>query len=202
MLFRKKPSFNENDLPAVIAACLAGEAKAQECLVKMFLGYARSVCYPYVSNKEEAEEIINDAFLKVFTNLHKYDHSRAFKAWFKSILINTAIDQYRKNAKQVQAISIEKVDIAYDEVDILSKISAEEILTLVQQLPPAYRLVFNLYVIEGYNHREIAEMINIQEGTSKSNLRDARQKLQSMILKSHPQLYFAYSLKSNKINEN
>jgi RNA polymerase sigma-70 factor (ECF subfamily) len=201
-MFRKKPSFNENDLEGIIAACLLNNQPAQRAFIHMFLSYARTVCFPYVSNKEAAAEVINDGFLKVFNNLHKYDHSRPFKVWFKSILINTAIDHYRKNVKQLYRVNIDYIDIVDDDADIISKISADEILSLVQKLPPAYRLVFNLYVLEGYTHREIAEMLNIGEGTSKSNLRDARKKLQSMIRQNYPHLYFAYSLKIDKINEN
>lgn len=201
-MFRKKTFFNENDLQSIITACLVNNTQAQKALISMFLSYAKNVCFPYVSNKEEAEEVINDGFLKVFNNLDKYDHSRPFKAWFKSILINTAIDYYRKNMKNVQQVNIDYVDVEYAGTDIISKISADEILALVQKLPTSYRLVFNLYIIEGYSHREIAGMLNIGEGTSKSNLRDARKKLQSMILESRPNLYLAHSLKANKINEN
>ena len=201
-MFRKKPSFNENDLESIVSACLQNNQQAQRALINMFLSYARNICFPYVSNKQEAEEVINDGFLKVFNNLHIYDHSRPFKVWLKAIFINTAIDHYRKNAKHLYHVNIDYIDIVYDEVDIISKISADEILSLVQKLPPAYRLVFNLYVIEGYTHRDIAEMLNIGEGTSKSNLRDARKKLRSMIQENHPHLYLAYSLNTNKINEN
>jgi len=201
-MFRKKSFFNENDLQSIIVACLDGNSQAQKALINMFLSYARTVCFPYVSNKEEAEEVINDGFLKILNNLHKYDHSRPFKAWFKSIFINTAIDHYRRTSKNNHQVNIDYVEVEYDGVDIVSKISADEILALVQKLPASYRLVFNLYVIEGYTHREIAEILNIKEGTSKSNLQDARRKLQSMILESHPHLYLAHALKANKINEN
>ena len=168
----------------------------------MFLSYARNICFPYVSNKEEAEEVINDGFLKIFNNLSKYDHSRPFKSWFKSIFINTAIDHYRKNINNLHPLSLDYIDLADEEADIINKISADEILLLIQKLPPAYRMVFNLYVIEGYTHREISDMLNIGIGTSKSNLRDARKKLQNAILENHPHLYLAYSLKPSKINEN
>ena len=201
-MFRKKTFFNENDLQSIIAACLAGSQQAQKALINMFLSYARNVCYPYVSNKEEAEEVINDGFLKIFTHLEKYDHSRPFKVWFKSILIHTAIDHYRKSIKNLQQVNIDYIEVVNDSADVISKISADEILAMVQKLPASYRLVFNLYAIEGYTHREIAEILNIKEGTSKSNLQDARRKLQSMIQENHPHLYLAHALKTNKLNEN
>ena len=202
MFFRKKQPFDKNDPLSIISACIAGDQTAQKALITTFLSYAKTVCYPYVANKQEAEEVINDGFLKVFNNLNKYDHARPFKSWFKSILINTAIDHYRKNVNQLRQVNIDYANLSYEDSGIISKISADEILQLVQKLPPTYRMVFNLYVIEGYNHREIAELLNIKEGTSKSNLQDARKKLQSMIQENHPHLYLAYALKTNKINEN
>jgi RNA polymerase sigma-70 factor (ECF subfamily) len=201
MFFRKTP-FDENDLQSIIAACLSGSQSAQKALIKFFLTYARHICLPYVASKEEAEEVVNDCFLKVFTHLNKYDHTRPFKAWFKSILINTAIDYYRKNAKSRYHVEVDDSLQLQDESDVISKMSADEILALVQKLPVSYRLVFNLYVLEGYTHREIAEMLGIKEGTSKSNLQDARRKLQAMIAESHPHLFLAYSLKTSRFNEN
>jgi RNA polymerase sigma-70 factor (ECF subfamily) len=156
----------------------------------------------YTSSNEEAEEVLNDGYLKVFNNLAKYDHALPFKAWLRTIIVNTAVDHYRKHSKYAQQVDIEEVEITDLSVDVISKISAEEILNLVQQLSPAYRMVFTLYVIDGYNHREIAEMLGIKEGTSKSNLQDARKKLQMMIKNAFPHLYLAYALKINKINEN
>lgn len=201
MFFRKTP-FNENDLQSIIMACLSGNSSAQKALIKMFFSYAKHVCMPYVSCKEEAEEVINDCFLKVFTHLNKFDHSRPFKAWFKSILINTAIDHYRKNNQPKYLVDVDQAFDLQDGTDILGKISADEIIALIQKLPPSYRMVFNLYVIDGYTHREIAEMLGIGEGTSKSNLRDARRKLQVMIAESQPHLFLAYSLKNSRFHEN
>lgn len=166
------------------------------------MGYSKTIAIRYAANTEETEEIINDAFLKVFNNIKKYDYSQPFKAWLRTIVVNTAIDYYRKNKKYAQQVTIDEIDMPTMDVDIISKLSANEILKLVQALSPAYRMVFSLYVIEGYNHREIAEMLGIKEGTSKSNLQDARKKLQAMILSNYPHLYMIYSLKNNKINEN
>jgi RNA polymerase sigma-70 factor (ECF subfamily) len=156
----------------------------------------------YVTNKEESEEILNDVFLKVFNNLHKYDQTQPFKAWLRTIVVHTAIDYYRKAQKYQLQIDIDEVDAVDFNPDIISKISAEEILALIQKLPPAYRMVFTLYVVEGYNHREIADLLNIKEGTSKSNLQDARKKLQKMILVAYPYLYYTYELRNLRINDN
>lgn len=145
---------------------------------------------------------MNDGFLKVFNKLPRYDDTQPFKAWLRTIMINTAIDYYRKNQKYTLNTGIDNVEITDFSEDVISKIAADEILALVQKLPPAYRMVFTLYVIEGYNHREIAGLLGIKEGTSKSNLQDARRKLQIMIKKAYPHLHLAYAVKLNKHNEN
>ena len=175
---------------------------AQKALIKLFLGFVKSISLRYVTNREESEEILNDVFLKVFNNLHKYDPTQPFKAWLRTIVVHTAIDYYRKNQKYQLQIDIDEIDAVDFNPDIISKISSEEIMTMIQQLPPAYRMVFTLYVVEGYNHREIADLLNIKEGTSKSNLQDARKKLQKMILVAYPQLYYVYELRNLRINEN
>jgi len=194
--------FKSDDLKSIIDACLAGNRLAEKRLIKMYFGFVKSITLRYASNNMESEEIVNDTFLKIFNNLAKYDYSRAFQAWLRTIAVNTAIDYFRKNQKYVHQADIDDVEVTDMSVDIISKISAEEILALVQKLPPSYRTVFTLYVVEGYNHREIADMLGIKEGTSKSNLQDARKKLQNMIKVYHPHLHLAYGLKIDKFNEN
>ncbi|MEI8046573.1 MAG: RNA polymerase sigma factor [Bacteroidota bacterium] len=201
-LFREKKEFNPNEPESVIAACKRGDASAQRVLVKMYFGYVKSIALRYSSDNELAGEILNESFLKVFNNLHKYDDNQAFKGWLRTIVVNTAIDSYRKNKQLPQHENLDNVELADINEDALSSISAEEILTLVQQLSPVYRMVFSLYVIDGYSHKEIAEKLGIKEGTSKSNLQDARKKLQSMILKLSPNLYSAYELKTVPQDEN
>lgn len=203
LLFKKKTQFNEQDIRSVLDACKLGDPQAQRCLIRQFAGYAKTVSARYAANFEEAEEIVNDGFLKVFHNLNSYDPSQPFKAWFRRIVINTAIDYYRKNAKwQTQTSSLDGLEVADWSNDVLNEISSEEILHLIQQLPPAYRMVFTLFVIDGYSHKEIAAMLGIQEGTSKSNLRDARHKLQTMIKINHPHLYQIYHLPNKGLNAN
>ncbi len=187
----------------MLSACLARNQQAERTLITLFLGYAKSICIRYASSEQEAEEIINDGFLKVFSNLSKYDNAQSFRAWLRKIMVNTAIDYYRSNEKYRLNSTIDAGGEVTDfDPDVLTKISADEIMVLVQKLPPAYRMVFMLHVVEGYNHREIAERLGIQEGTSKSNLRDARLKLQQMIKIAHPELYDIYALRNRKINEN
>ena len=190
-------------MASVLSACAARDPQAEQTLIKLFLGYSKSICLRYASSAQEAEEIINDGFLKVFTNLHKYDNAQSFKAWLRKIMVNTAIDYYRSNEKyRLQSTIDAGNEVADFDPDVLAKISADEIMVLVTKLPAGYRIVFMLYVVEGFNHREIAERLGIQEGTSKSNLRDARVKLQNMIKSAHPELHDIYALRNRKINEN
>ena len=181
---------NEPQLQKMIEGCLAQRQDAQKGLFKLYYGYVKSICLRYAKNKEEADEMLNTAFLKIFQNLSKYDNNQVFKAWIRTIVVNTAIDYYRKEQKYAQNISIEYApEVAFDD-DILDTMAAEEILEYVQTLAASYRGVFMLYVVEGYNHREIGELLGISEGTSKSNLMVARNKLKKILLQQNPNLEF------------
>lgn len=202
MFFKKKPRFSEDDLASVIKACLAGDNRAQRSLIDQFLGYAKSICQRYAANALETDEMINEGFLKVFTHLDRYDTTQPFKAWLRTILVNTAVDYYRKQQKWAHQLSLDELEVIDWNDDVIGAISAQEILEMVQQLPPAYRMVFTMFVVEGYSHRDIADLLGIQEGTSKSNLRDARRKLQRMIKLYYPALYQQYTWPNKRFNEN
>lgn len=124
MFFRKKPNFTEDNLNSVITACLANDQHAQRTLIKLFFGFTKSVSWRYAINELEAEEIVNDGFLKVFNNLAKYDHTQPFKAWLRTIIVNTAIDYYRKNQKYACQVDIDDMEIIDLKEDIISKISS------------------------------------------------------------------------------
>ena len=190
-----RSDFNPDEPDSVIAACKRDDPKAQRALVKLYFGYVKSISLRYSSDKQDADDILNESFLKVFNNLNKYDENQAFKGWLRTIVVNTAIDHYRKNNLTPDYENLDNVHLADLNEDVISSISAEEILEMVRRLSPAYRIVFSLYVIDGYTHKEIAEKLGIKEGTSKSNLQVARRKMQSMILKLNPNLYAAYYLK-------
>jgi len=196
--------FIPDDPVSVIAACKRNNAQAQYALIKIFYGFVKGIAMRYSSDDQDADEISNDSFLKVFTNLNKYNDNQPFKAWLRTIVVNTAIDYFRKNKQRPIHTVYEEIDkqsvIELNE-EIISRISADEILSLVRQLSPAYQMVFSLYVIDGYSHKEIAAKLGIKEGTSKSNLQDARLKLQNMIKKLYPKLFSAYELKSLPRNE-
>ncbi|MDA0194149.1 MAG: sigma-70 family RNA polymerase sigma factor [Bacteroidetes bacterium] len=168
------------ELIDLLKRCEKGERKSQDDLYKQFYGYAMGVSLRYSQNRDEAVEILNLGFFKVLTQLNKYNRELSFKGWLRRIMINSAIDYYRRNKKH------QHLDVSYakdERVDFnaLDQLSEKEILGAIQQLPPSYKIVFNLHVIEGYKHEEIAEQLSISVGTSKSNLAVARNKLQKIL---------------------
>ena len=145
------------------------------------------ICSRYSRDREEAKEILNDGFMKVFTHINRYDVNRPFINWFSRILINTAINHYKKNLKHRHHQDLDMAKTLQNEDNILSGINYQEVLEMIQELPDAYRMVFNLHVIEGYKHEEIARQLGITVGTSKSNLFRAREHLK-VILKDYFEL--------------
>ena len=172
---------NENEIKRLIPGCLKKERTSQQALYKNCYTHAMGICLRYTSERAVALEILNSGFLKVFMNLEKYNEQIPFKAWIGRIMINNAIDHYRSGLKfaHLQPLT-EEHDVA-ELPAIESKINYHDLLKLIQYLPDAYRTVFNLFVIDGYNHPEIANMLRISVGTSKSNLFKARKKLQELI---------------------
>lgn len=137
----------------------------------------------YAKNREEAEDILLEGFLRVFTYIKKFQGTGSFEGWIRRIMINCALLRYRNKSQLYPVILDAERTGTTAEPDIFSKMDAKELLSIVQSLPAGYRLVFNLYVFEGYKHREIAEALGISEGTSKSNLSDARSILQKALMK-------------------
>ena len=139
------------------------------------------ICLRYSRSREEAIEVLNDGFFKIMTNLDKYSPELSFKGWLRRIMINTSIDHFRRNEKHYDSVDISYVKNEHLSPDVMGHLSEEVILKAIQELPPSYRMVFNLYCIEGYKHSEIAQKLNISEGTSKSNLNTARIKLKKTL---------------------
>lgn len=169
----------------IIKGCRKRRRESQKKLYKMFYAYGMSITLRYAESRNEAAEILNDAFMKVFKNIKSYDLERPFKPWLRRIIINTAINNYHRNKdhRQMDDVDVAGQNLSREE-QIISGISYDEIIEMVQQLTPAYRTVFNLYVIEGFKHKEIAEMLDIAEGTSKSNLSKAKKNLQAILEKN------------------
>jgi RNA polymerase sigma-70 factor (ECF subfamily) len=177
---------------SVLAGCLKGDRKSQELLYQQFYSYGMSICLRYTATREEASEVLNDSFMKVFQHLGQYDANKPFLGWFRRILINTAINYYKKHLKHHRVQDIDTAPPVPVTRDVISHLSYQEIIGLVQQLTPTYRTVFNLYVIDGYSHEEIARMLHISEGASKSNLSRARANLRNMLKKSHEEIHARY----------
>lgn len=154
---------------------------SQKELYKLYYGYALRICLRYAKNKDEAVEVVNDGFMKVFTHIDRYQVEQSFNSWLSTIMINTAIDHYRKRIKQLEMEELNEQHHVEDRENILSNINYEDLIKLVQKLSYAYRTVFNLFAIDGYTHEEIASLLHISVGASKSNLFKARENLKKML---------------------
>ncbi|MBD2703775.1 RNA polymerase sigma factor [Spirosoma sp. BT702] len=177
---------NASNIPALsdlLAGCLRNQRQSQELLYRQFYGYAMSVCLRYAPTRDGALEVLNDGFLKVFTRLDQYDPAQPFKGWLRRIMINAAVDHYRQEVKHHHQESVDFVEktVASEAADAYSQLAHEDLMALIQRLSPAYRLVFNLYVIDGFTHEEIASQLGISVGASKSNLARARENLRVLL---------------------
>lgn len=169
------------DLDKIVRDCAAGDVRAQEKLYRRLAPVMYGVCLRYARDAAEAEDNLQDGFVKVFTHIRDFRFQGSLEGWVRRIMINVSLEKYRK---QHLVNSVEDVGIYAGELhanDILEKISAGELTELIQQLPPRYRMVFNLYVMEGMNHQQISEEMGITTGTSKSNLARARELLQKKV---------------------
>ena len=171
---------NQN-LTNILAGCRKRNRKDQQALYKLFYGYGMSIGFRYAKNEAGAISILNDSFLKVFDRIDKFDTDRPFKPWLRQIVVNTSIDYVKKENKLLMHTDIDEVNDLSDREDILSRIGYKELIGMVQSLSLAYRTVFNMHVIDGFKHEEIANKLGITIGTSKSNLSKARQKLQLLV---------------------
>ncbi|MHC1731311.1 MAG: RNA polymerase sigma factor [Bacteroidales bacterium] len=175
---------HEHSDSELIRRCAGGEIRSQEVLYKRYFSYAMSVCIRYTRDENEAMELVNDSYMKVLGSLSDYDSSRPFKSWYGRILVNTAIDSYRKSVKHNAFLAVEGLTEAGEqEPDIEAELSANDILKLYSHLPAQYRLTFNLFEIEGYSHEEIGQMLGITASSSRSNLARAKKLLRELYSK-------------------
>ena len=186
MIYRYKyDHLSEKEQP-IINGCIAGYRSSQEELYNLYASKMLVVCQRYAKNRDEANEILQDGFYRIFKNIYQFKNAGSLEGWIRKIIVNAAIQKYKSRSNIHLVIPIESVgNTIPDQNDIYSKLSFKEMILLVQQLPTSYRMVFNLYVFEGYKHREIAEILGIAEGTSKSNLSDARMLLQKNLQKNN-----------------
>lgn len=168
----------ESDL---ITGCIEGNRRMQEELYKRFSPRMYAVCLRYAGNAEEAEDILQEGFIKVFKKLDSFRSEGSFEGWVRRIFVNTAIEHFRRKRYLMPVTEKEENTIEGKYVSVLDNLAEKDIISLVQELSPGYRTVFNMYVVEGYTHKEIADMLGISEGTSKSQLSRAKVILQEMV---------------------
>ncbi len=165
----------------IIKACLQGDRQAQRDIFHMYAGKMMAVCLRYSRHRLEAEDILQDAFVKVFTHLHEFENFGSFEGWVRKIIVNTAIRNNQKKSFIQEEIGLEHVKEESVGPEVFSTLSEEELIKLISALPEGYKMVFNLFAIEGYSHKEIGELLNIEESTSRSQLMKARRMLQEKV---------------------
>lgn len=180
---------NKEELKEIVDGCIRGKRKFQKRLFEKYYGKMMAICYRYAKDSDEAQDMVQNGFIKVFKKLDVYNFEGSLEGWIRRIMVNTAIDQIRKNKRnpfliedeeRVQNVE-EDVPFSVEEDEYYTKLKAETAIKAISDLSPAYRMVFNMYVIEGFTHKEIAEYLGISEGTSKSNLAKAKQKLRTQL---------------------
>ena len=170
------------DLKKIINDCASGKLRAQEKLYEMFAPKMFGVCLRYAKDATEAEDNLQEGFIKVFTHLKNFRHEGSFEGWMRRIMVNVSLEKFRKQHVMHPVEDVSMYETVNFSDEILEKISANEIIELIQELPPRYRMVFNLFVMEGLNHKEISEEMSITVGTSKSNLARARDILKRKVM--------------------
>jgi len=171
------------EIKNIINGCLKGNRRDQELLYRRYSPKLYAVCLQYSGNDEEARDILQEGFIKIFENLIHYKHEGSFEGWMRKIIVNTALEKYRSRNRLYRVDDIDQIPEPDAEPDTedYAGLEAIDLMDIIRELPPKYRTVFNLFALEGYSHKEISEMISISEGTSKSNLSRARIILQRRV---------------------
>ena len=179
-------SFNEqmDDTREMIEGCMRGEKRWQDRLYKKYSSLLYGICLRYTKNRMEAQDVVQETFVKIYKNIHTFTEGHSFEGWVRRIAINTSITQYRKNQRIGYSEDLDEVVLRRDEPTEFEDLefTREEMLHCINQLPTGYRTVFNLYVVEGFMHKEIADMLGIDVNTSKSQLSRAKSHLQKELL--------------------
>lgn len=177
-------NITETDL---IQGCIEGDSKMQEALYRQYSPKMYAVCLRYSGHVEDAQDILQEGFIKIYRNLPRFRGEGSFEGWMRRIFVNTAIEHYRKSINLYPVTESQENNVEDKEWTAFDRMAVKDLIKLIQTLSPGYRTVFNLYVVEGYTHREIAEMMGISEGTSKSQLARAKAILQNLINKQKNQ---------------
>lgn len=182
-IFSQYPQVDIKELNRIVKGCKAGRREAQQSLFNLFSEELFGVCLYYSADRAEAEDNLHEGFIKIFSKIGQYRFKGPIQGWMRRIMINTALEKYRKKS-HLHVVGDEfDFDRGLAPDNIADDISAKDLIAIIQELSPKYRMVFNLYAIEGYSHKEISEMLGISEGTSKSNLARARAVLQKRVKK-------------------
>ena len=169
-----------DEIKDIIEGCVRGEKRSQDLLYRKFASLLYGICLRYAKNKMEAEDVLQEVYVKIYNNISSYHHDGSFEGWLRRIAVNTSITYYRKNLKHAFQEDIDDVvrhkndPLQFDDLEF----TQEELMNCIGKLPTGYKTVFNLYVIEGFMHKEIADMLNIDVNTSKSQLSRAKSHLQ------------------------
>lgn len=167
--------------PDLIRGCLAGDSRMQEVLYNRFAPKMYAVCLRYSNNTEDAQDLLQEGFIKIYRNLDRFRAEGSFEGWVRRVFVNTSIEHYRRKMNISSTSEREEALVEDHSWNALDKLAEKDIIRLVQDLSPGYRTVFNMYAIEGYSHKEIGNMLNISEGTSKSQLARAKGILQKRV---------------------
>lgn len=170
----------------LIQDCIDGDRYSQNKLYEQYAPKMFAVCIRYSKSREEAEDILQNGFVQVFRSLHSFKFAGSFEGWIRKIMVYSAIANHKAKSKMHAVINIEEIEnvAIINNEDVIGQLGKKELLKMVQSLPPMYRIVFNLYVFEGFKHREIAALLGVSEGTSKSNFFDAKAILQKAVVNS------------------
>lgn len=168
-------------IESLISGCKAQDRKAQEKLYQLTASKMLGVCMRYTNNRAEAEDILQTGFVRVFTRMSSYRSEGSFEGWIRRIMVNTAIESFRRNKRMLHAEDIQELGEEHAPAAEIDELAYEDLINIIQQLPAGYKIVFNMYAIEGYSHKEIAEELGISESTSKSQLLRAREWLKKRI---------------------
>jgi RNA polymerase sigma factor (sigma-70 family) len=174
-MFTKAENIPKGEIQRLITGCLTRERSCQKRIYEIYSPSMMSLCLRYSKNREEAEEVLQDGFLQMYKCISQFKNVGSFEGWLRRIMINCALQKYRGKVHRFNPIPLSEAQFFLTtQIDFMDRLSEKELIRLIQTLPPVYRMVFNLYVFEGMKHREIASLLNITDGTSKSNLSDAR----------------------------
>ncbi len=183
-----KISPTNQELEHIIQGCINSSRESQKAFYQLFYGFAMAICMRYCNSKDDAMEVVNDGFMKVYRELPRFvprynNYEASLKGWMKSIMVNTAIDHFRKNNKNYLVAEMEEshCEMEHNGETAIDKMTYKEIMDLVNQLSPVYKTIFNLFAIDGFKHEEIASQLKISVGTSKSNLSKAKANIQKML---------------------